>query len=136
MRINPGQIRSWLYTSKFTTQKSYADVFAFVNQFRAHNRDLGLSGFLVTDGHVVMQLLEGDDEPLAILRETISADTRHFDVVTEVWELQESRAFPHWSMQVSKSSDYERLFKEIESARIETIATNIARMLFDNTFAG
>jgi len=69
------------------------------------------------------------------VRDKVIADDRHGDVSTEVWETHQTRAFPNWSMRVSKSSEYEPLFKEIESAKIETIATNIARMLFDTTFA-
>ena len=135
MRINPGPIRNWLYTSKFTDRKTHAAVVEFVDGFAEKNRRHGLTGFLVTDGHAIMQLLEGEDPALTSVRDKVIADDRHGDVSTEVWETHQTRAFPNWSMRVSKSSEYEPLFKEIESAKIETIATNIARMLFDTTFA-
>ena len=51
-----------------------------------------------------------------------------------MWTIESKRAYPRWAMRVVSREEYETLFKEIESAKIETIATNIARMIFDITF--
>jgi len=76
MLIDPGHIRTWLYTSEFKDNASKDEIFSSMEQFQAHNKSLNLSGFLITNGKA----------------------------------------------------------KEIQSAKMATIATNIARMLFDTTF--
>lgn len=134
MLIDPGDIRTWLYTSEFKDSASKDEIFSSMEQFQAHNKSLNLSGFLITNGKSIMQLLEGKDNVVNVLREKIIADDRHVNVVNEVWELEEERAYPEWSMRKMRASNYEILFKEIQSAKMATIATNIARMLFDTTF--
>ena len=81
-----------------------------------------------------MQLLEGDELKVGPLKQEILDDDRHTEIISEVWTIESKRAYPRWAMRVVSREEYETLFKEIESAKIETIATNIARMIFDITF--
>lgn len=134
MFINPGTIRSWLYTSEFKDLASQQSIVADIERFKAHNKILGLSGFLITNGTAVMQLLEGPEENLEAVKSKILRDKRHINVKMEAWELETSRAYPDWSMRAIEAADYEALFSEIQSAKIATIATDIARLLFDVTF--
>lgn len=107
---------------------------AAIEGFKTHNKTLNLSGFLITNGSAVMQLLEGPQEAVETLKQTIMTDERHIKIETQAWELETSRAYPHWSMLAIKPSDYEELFSEIQSAKIATIASDIAKLLFDATF--
>lgn len=134
MLINPGDVRTWLYTSEFKDIDSHRAIITSMDGFCARNHKLGLSGFLITNGKAVMQLLEGGEDAVETLRTTISQDDRHLNVVTEVWELEAERAYPKFSMRAIDSNEYEALFKEVETAKIATIATNIAQLLFDTTF--
>ena len=134
MFINPGDIRTWLYTSEFKDRPSHEAIMAEMDRFNVKNKALNLSGFLITNGSAIMQLLEGEHEAVEPLKQIISKDNRHSKVETHVWELEASRAYPHWSMRAIDPLNYEALFKEIESAKVATIATDIARLLFDVTF--
>lgn len=134
MLIKPGKIRTWLYTSQFRDAASHAEILEAKHKFDAKNEAAGLTGFLITNGIAVMQLLEGPDETVERFKSTISVDPRHKNLVTEVWALESKRAYPHWSIRYQDASEYEALFRTLESAEIETISINIARMLFDTTF--
>lgn len=127
-------VRTWLYRSKFNGFKTEGDIHEMARGFVRKNQRLGLSGFLITNGDAVMQLLEGDEPNVESLKKEILEDDRHSDIVSEVWAVESKRAYPRWAMRVVSPSEYEALFKEIESAKIESIATNIARMIFDVTF--
>ena len=103
-------------------------------RFSERNTHHGLTGFLLTDGESVMQLLEGDPETLESFKAAIKADRAHTNVTTEVEALEQQRAYPDWGMRAVAPANYDKLYSEIESAKIGTIATNIAAMLFDITF--
>ena len=135
MIIKTGSIRTWLYTSEFTTEKTEADIRRFVDGFRAQNKAKALTGFMVSNGKAVMQLLEGSPDAVKTLRSKIEQDERHHKISSEVWELEAERAYPHWSMRVAAPSHYEEMFGAIERSSVMTIATDIATMLFDTTFS-
>lgn len=134
MLIKPEKIRTWLYTSQFRDDASHAEILEARHKFDTKNESAGLTGFLITNGRAAMQLLEGPDEAVERFKTIISADVRHQNVVTEVWALEPKRAYPNWSIRYQDSSDYEALFRTIESAEMETVSISIARMLFDTTF--
>jgi|GEM_PF-3592181 len=127
-------VRTWLYRSKFTKLKAQSEVLELARAFAQKNQRLNLSGFLITNGNAVMQLLEGDEPNVQSLKKEILDDDRHTDIISEVWTIESERAYPRWAMRVVSTAEYETLFEEIETAKIKTIATNIARMLFDVTF--
>lgn len=130
----PEGVRTWLYRSKFNGFKTPDEIHEMARAFVKKNQRLGLSGFLITNGDAVMQLLEGEESKVGPLKKEILDDDRHIDIVSEVWTVESKRAYPRWAMRVVSPSEYEVLFKEIETAKIESIATNIARMVFDVTF--
>ncbi|CAM3703640.1 BLUF domain-containing protein [Litorimonas haliclonae] len=134
MTSNKVGVKTWLYRSKFTSFKTEDEIHEMARGFVKKNQRLGLSGFLITNGDSVMQLLEGDEPNVDPLRKEILNDDRHTDILSEVWTVEPKRAYPRWAMRVVSPAEYETLFREIETARIETIATNIARMVFDITF--
>ena len=134
MLFETGSVRTWLYTSQLTETHSLDDIAQMVAEFQGKNKALGLTGFMLSDGRAVMQLLEGGPDHVEAMKDKIIADPRHRQINSEVWALEQKRAYPNWSMNAINPSDYEKMFKKIELANVETIATNIARLLFDVTF--
>lgn len=134
MPNDPKTVRTWLYTSQLTHKHDTDQIEGLMAGFQSRNQSAGLSGFLVTDGIYVMQLLEGEDDAVDAMKARIVTDTRHMNIVSEVWEMEAIRAYPNWSMRAVPATEYEKMFVEIESSKIVTIATNIARLLFDTTF--
>lgn len=134
MLFNKGHIRTWLYTSEFCERKTQAETDLLASEFAAKNEIMGISGFMLTNGTSVMQMIEGEPEAILTLQTKITEDIRHKNIVSEVWELEAARAYPHWAMRVIEPANYESAFSKIESAKMETIAINIARLLFDITF--
>ena len=134
MESSAPNIRTWLYTSELRDGAAYADVIRHKQDFADKNREYSLSGFLITNGSHIMQLLEGETVAVEQFKATISADQRHRNLDSIIWDMVPHRAYPKWSMKFHAVEDYEVLFKEIESAQVETIATQTARLLFDMTF--
>ncbi len=134
MTSQPDRVMVWLYTSQFSTPQSQVEIDQLVAGFAAENKRRNISGFLISDGRSVMQLLEGPEGDTEVLKGKIQADERHLNVTTQLWSNETIRAYPHWSLRAIASSEYEALFSEIESANFVTLATRIAQMLFDATF--
>ena len=134
MLMTPGDVGTWLYTSDFKSRRTPPEIAEMALKFSTKNQRHGLTGFLLTDGESVMQLLEGDPDTVEAFKTIIKADTAHTNVTTEVEALEDQRAYPSWGMRAVAPADYNLLFAEIESAKIGTIATTIATMIFDITF--
>ncbi|MGJ8560049.1 MAG: BLUF domain-containing protein [Litorimonas sp.] len=128
------EILTWLYTSEFTSPKTPAYIDKLVGGFASKNEEIGLTGFMITNGVAVMQLLEGERENITAVRRSITEDSRHTNIHPEVSDVSPVRAYPNWAMRSIALDDYEVLFSEIERAKIHTIAIKIASMLFDVTF--
>ncbi len=62
-----------------------------------NNKKLGLSGFLYFDGSKFLQYLEGEEENLMPLLDTIRKDPRH-TFLCETEEVISEKRFPDWSM--------------------------------------
>ncbi|MEY3996307.1 MAG: hypothetical protein RL344_650 [Pseudomonadota bacterium] len=65
---------------------------------RQHNTAKGITGVLIYNNTIVMQLLEGGREQVNALYNTISQDKRHSDVVILDFEEIAHRKFSDWSM--------------------------------------
>jgi len=128
------KIATWLYTSEFPEQKTPDEIDALAKGFAERNHVNELSGFMISNGIKVMQLLEGSPKTVAVFRDKITADSRHTNVHPEVWDISDHRAYPNWSMRSISVDDYEILFEEIERTEIQTLAIKIASVLFDATF--
>ena len=87
------------YVSRYTRPMT-ADQIATLGELAAKkNRELGLTGFLMTSGGLFYQVLEGPPEVVDEVYGTILADDRHTDVVLlSSNDPVQSRSFPDWSM--------------------------------------
>ncbi|GHA88662.1 hypothetical protein GCM10009069_09570 [Algimonas arctica] len=128
------QINAWLYTSEFVVAQSWDETKAMSDAFSASNQSYGITGFLISDGHNVMQYIEGGDSELSTLKSKIMSDAQHNRLTTHCNTSLKERAYPDWSLKAVPPSDYEDLFTEIEAANRMSLGVSIARMLFDSIF--
>jgi acylphosphatase len=88
-----------VYISSAVPLFSDADLTALLEQSREKNAGLGITGILLYRDGDVMQLLEGPEEAVRKLVQTIYADPRHRNVIQLVERKISQREFPDWSMQ-------------------------------------
>lgn len=98
------------YVSQWRHELEPAEIDALVEQASRKNRELGITGILMTSGRLFYQVIEGPGAEIDALYEAIAADPRHRDVLLlGVEDGIAERLFPNWSMRkVDLDSDSER----------------------------
>lgn len=89
---------SLVYVSSAVTLFSPAALVALLDQSRANNTRLGISGMLLYKDGNTMQVLEGERDTVLALFERIAADPRHRGVLRLLEGHVETRQFADWSM--------------------------------------
>ncbi len=88
-----------IYTSATTdpdlTKEALDEI---LEQSRANNSKLDVTGILLFDMGAFFQVLEGDSDTVESLYRRIEADERHKNVVKLISEPIEERSFGEWSM--------------------------------------
>lgn len=73
-----------------------------------NNPKLEVTGILICNSNIFMQLLEGKKENVEEVMERIKADSRH-DQITIVYEGENTdRLFPNWSMAYKDINDFNK----------------------------
>lgn len=91
-------IHTTMYVSTLEDEFTEHALNELLHTSRTRNEQAGITGMLIVQGRRVMQMLEGEHHVVRSLYDTISADSRHHDVVT-VWDSSTTqRRFPDWSM--------------------------------------
>jgi hypothetical protein len=88
------------YVSRFARPLGLDEVRAIVETSSRNNAEAGLSGVLLVNNGVFMQILEGPTGPLEATFERIGADDRHRDLVVVRRTHSPSRLFGDWSMRM------------------------------------
>ncbi|KTR85549.1 hypothetical protein NS354_08920 [Leucobacter chromiiresistens] len=91
-------VRSVVYTSAAARPFTDAELDALLQQARARNAALGITGMLSYRSGSFVQFLEGPEQQLAELMIDISADPRHTDVRVLIDEPVAQRQFSSWTM--------------------------------------
>ena len=87
------------YISKFSLPLTRDEIEQLAADAADRNRELGVTGMLMSTGGIFYQVLEGPREAVNTLFQKIAADTRHKDVlVLNAQEDIEDRQFPAWAM--------------------------------------
>jgi hypothetical protein len=87
------------YISKFSRPLTGDQIEQLAGDAAERNRELGVTGMLMSSGGIFYQVLEGPREAVNTLFLKIAADTRHKDVlVLNAQEDIEDRQFPSWAM--------------------------------------
>lgn len=94
------------YISRFAEDLTKEDIDALVEQAGQRNAEHGITGMLVTTGHLFFQIIEGPSESIDSLFHNISNDRRHTDVlILAVEDNVPTRIFPDWSMKKMSLGD-------------------------------
>jgi hypothetical protein len=94
-----------VYVSSATTPFSNAELLELLTKSRIKNSALGITGMLLYKDGNFMQLLEGEDNTVRQLFETISRDPRHHNSIVLIDEPAETAYFGDWSMGFRDLSD-------------------------------
>jgi hypothetical protein len=94
-----------VYVSSATTHFSKAELLELLTKSRTKNSALGITGMLLYKDGNFMQMLEGEDDPVRQLFETIVKDPRHHNSIVLIDELAETAFFADWSMGFRDLSD-------------------------------
>jgi len=87
-----------IYVSTAMQKFSDEDLLQLLDQARAKNERLGLTGMLLYNEHNFFQVLEGEPAVVDELFHTISQDERHMKTVTIIREPIAKRSFGEWTM--------------------------------------
>jgi len=87
-----------LYASRATKQLSAAMQDSILEQSRAHNPRLGITGVLCFTDELFIQVLEGGRDEVCELYNTIVRDDRHQSVRILSFEEIRERRFGNWTM--------------------------------------
>ncbi len=106
------------YISHPSPDLSGADIQAIAEVSARNNRELGVSGVLISAAGIFFQIIEGEETILDRLYRRIASDARHSDVICLQTEHDISqRLFPDWSMRtINLDEDYgavSRAFKSL-----------------------
>ena len=89
---------SLTYTSVATRLLSVTELVELIEQIRAKNERLGVTGLLLYSGGNVIQTLEGTSVAVGEVFDAIAADPRHGGVRLVERSEVDQRAFSTWSM--------------------------------------
>ena len=87
-----------VYVSAATSWPTEQDLIRLLKQARAENEKRNVTGMLIYNNGVYMQLLEGSAKDVHEVYQTIQKDPRHNRIITIFEEPMARRYFPDWSM--------------------------------------
>jgi Sensors of blue-light using FAD. len=87
-----------VYISSATELFSKESLFELLEHAREKNQRLGITGLLLYREGNILQTLEGEQEAVESLFQTIARDPRHVDVMVLLRGPIDAREFPDWSM--------------------------------------
>uniref|UniRef100_Q07NU1 BLUF domain protein n=1 Tax=Rhodopseudomonas palustris (strain BisA53) TaxID=316055 RepID=Q07NU1_RHOP5 len=90
------------------------EIEVILEKSRRNNERRAVTGALIFNSGLFVQVLEGPSSAIEELFEIIQQDERHFDVEVLMCKSVERRAFPAWSMAyIGRSDQYENVFGDI-----------------------
>lgn len=102
-----GQLIHLVYASVATQRFSAQHLTELLEQSRAANQRVGVTGMLLHTEGSFFQVLEGEPSTLDGVIQRIQADRRHTDIVVIMREPIAHRSFAEWSMGFSRISSGE-----------------------------
>ncbi|HQU70674.1 MAG TPA: BLUF domain-containing protein [Calditrichia bacterium] len=94
-----------VYVSSAKKLLSEEELLTLLEQSRANNEKSGVTGMLLYQDGNFMQVLEGEEAVVKEINAKISADPRHYQVITLLQRNIKKREFPEWSMGFRNLSD-------------------------------
>lgn len=96
-----------VYVSCSRKKLSEIELDDILSEIRPKNRKNNITGLLLYNDEIFIQVLEGKSEIINNLYERLKNDDRHVNVVTILKENIKQRSFPDWSMGYHKLSKEE-----------------------------
>ncbi|MDO6713209.1 BLUF domain-containing protein [Aliiglaciecola sp. 2_MG-2023] len=87
-----------IYVSDFARELNQQDFDDILTVSTKNNYEQDITGFLVVNGQNFFQVLEGSEEQVYTLLESIRRDPRHQNLRVIISEIIEKRDYPKWSM--------------------------------------
>lgn len=96
-----------IYISRARQQISQSDLLNMLEDFRANNQRMDVTGLLLYDGKgAFIQVIEGDEPEISALFGRIKQDERHEQVHLLGLHPIQQREFPDWQMGFKLLTDY------------------------------
>lgn len=94
------QLKEILYVSQSTIPRSSVDgvLAEIVRAAKIKNKALGISGSLIFSGHRFAQSLQGEEEAVDKLMNTIAADSRHAHICMVIDRPINCRSYSGWGL--------------------------------------
>jgi hypothetical protein len=86
------------YISRSTKALTTSDLTGLLRKWRSKNQQLDVTGLLIYDNGVIIQLLEGPLPAVIDLFSAVSRDPRHSDAKILFQTTEDERMFPEWPM--------------------------------------
>lgn len=102
-----------IYTSAAEPGVREIEMHDILTEAIRNNELRNLTGLLVYDDGMFIQMLEGEKEDVEFIFEKIKKDERHFDVRTLSSGLSQMRHFPDWRMALEVT--HEKTFRQLEA---------------------
>ena len=118
-----------IYVSE-KTDSSDASLAQIIDSSTKNNREIGVTGCLLSGSNSFLQLLEGPRQRIDSLYVTINADSRHKNVVMLTDEDIDERLFASWSMKLAPFDDLEWSDAEFGSGNFLGITSKKALNVF------
>ena len=100
----PKEIIQLIYTSSANVSFTGQQLAQLLAHARMHNHSLGISGMLVYDDGFFIQVLEGPQDAVDALYQTIGKDRRHGQIRLLLRTQIQSKEFRQWSMGFADTS--------------------------------
>lgn len=113
-----------IYFSKETQPLDGSGITELLEQSRERNGQLGITGMLLYIKGTFLQVLEGPEDGVQAVYQSILEDTRHQEINLLVNEPMDARDFPDWTM------GFESV--DLESGLHAESATNFLKTLWDD----
>jgi len=116
------KILQFAYLSRATEPFEEAELFQLIDHSQKNNKPKGLSGMLVYNSGYFLQLLEGPEDLVQSLMDTIGRDPRHVDIQRVFENHTSQRIFGSWYMAYKNLSTFNPLLRQ----RVENLITKLA----------
>lgn len=120
-----------IYRSHASADLRADDVFSIIQEARAGNASVGLSGFLLLRDKRFMQWLEGDARALDELFAKVRVDRRHYDVEVLFEDRIDALCFPNWRMQRISADDADTALEALRKHEERPVPPREARIVED-----
>jgi len=96
--FNPPALTQLIYTSIPAQHTAEVDLVRLVRKAQNYNIAQEISGFLLSDSHKLVQLIEGDEKDVDALFEKIKQDDRHHSIEIKYRSMSHQRVMPFLGM--------------------------------------